>query len=124
MSGEKHTPVKLHAVFNGHYWDVAVSPEDFSQCVGSCHRNSVLGYGLDGAERYARLFAAAPDLLEALTEARLTLSLTRTNIMVEMKKSEGTAYRWEGVPEALQARIVQCDDAIARARGEQDGGGE
>ena len=123
MSGVKHTPVELHAVFNGLYWDVAVGPHDYSQRVASCHANHVLGHGLEDAERHARLFAAAPDLLEALTEARLTLSLTRTNIMVEMKKSEGAAYRWEGVPELLVKRIAQCDAAIARARGEQDGGG-
>lgn len=66
MSGVKHPGVKLHAVFNGHFWDVSVGPSEFSQAVGQCHRNSALGYGLDGAERYARLFAAAPDLLEAL----------------------------------------------------------
>lgn len=64
MSGQQHPGVKLYAVFNGHYWDVSVGPKDFSQSVGQCHRNGALGYGDDGAERYARLFAAAPDLLE------------------------------------------------------------
>lgn len=70
-------------------------------------------------ESEARLIAAAPDLLEALTEARLTLSLTRTNIMVEVKKSEGAAYRWEGVPELLANRIAHIDAAITRATGDR-----
>ena len=57
---------KLHALFNGLYWDVSVGPHDYSQSVASCHVNSSLGYGKEGAGEYARLFAAAPDLLEAL----------------------------------------------------------
>lgn len=56
----------LHAVFNGHYYDVSVGPHDYSQSVASCHVNSALGYGAEGAGAYARLFAAAPELLDAL----------------------------------------------------------
>jgi hypothetical protein len=51
-------------------------------------------------------------LTDALAEARRTLSLARGNIMVEMSRSEGAAYRFEGVPEILQQRIADCDDAI------------
>lgn len=60
---------ELHAVFNGYYYDVSVGPHDYSQSVASCHVNSALGYGMEGAETYARLFAAAPDLLDACKTA-------------------------------------------------------
>lgn len=106
MSGVKHTPVKLHAVFNGHYWDVAVSPENFSQCVGSCHQNAALGYGLDGAERYARLFAAAPDLLEAAGWADKALERYIDALGVNQQD------------EAALIALYKIKDAITRARGE------
>jgi hypothetical protein len=67
------------------------------------------------ANANARLIAAAPDLLRELREARTTLSLTRSNIMVEMKR--GRDYQWAGVPEILQARIDAMDAAIIRAAG-------
>ncbi|EGF96786.1 hypothetical protein [Brevundimonas diminuta] len=109
MSGVKHTPwehpgTKLYAVFNGHYWDVCVGPNEFSHTVGSCHRNRPLGYDLDGAERYARLFAAAPDLLEAL------------EWLVETSGDPDSAH--------LGRARDNATSVIARARGEQDGGGE
>lgn len=102
MIGVKHTPVDLHAVFNGLYWDVAVGPHDYSQRVASCHANRAIGHSLEDAERHARLFAAAPDLLEALEGCIPQLEL--------------------GNGEAEHIKTARA--AIARARGEQDGGGE
>ena len=104
MSGVKHTPVELHAVFNGLYWDVAVGPHDYSQRVASCHANHVLGHSVEDAERHARLFAAAPDLLEAV------------QVLVT-----DCSQIWS---EAEFPALKQARAAIARARGEQDGGGE
>ncbi|SJM49879.1 hypothetical protein FM111_02105 [Brevundimonas diminuta 3F5N] len=112
MSGVKHTPVELHAVFNGLYWDVAVGPHDYSQRVASCHANHVLGHGLEDAERHARLFAAAPDLLKA-----------GQNVVEEwgMRTGDDDAL----LPSSEQPEsIAALMRAIARARGEQDGGGE
>lgn len=93
MSGVKHTPVELHAVFNGHFWDVSVGPSKFSQSVGQCHRNSALGYGLDGAERYARLFAAAPDLLEALPNLTSVIAWLRNGCEVKHAITELEIYQ-------------------------------
>lgn len=56
------------------------------------------------------------DLRAALREARTTLSITRTNIMCEMQKGEGTAYRFEGVPEELKKRIDAIDAALKENR--------
>jgi len=111
MSGVKHTPVELHAVFNGLYWDVAVGPHDYSQRVASCHANHVLGHSLADAERHARIFAAAPDLLGAGAE----LQAAR-----KAQKLSPSAENLSRVRIASDA----FDAAIARARGEQDGGGE
>lgn len=112
MSGVKHTPGPLLAIGNEVRKPLS-SDSGLTIAVARCAGSN------EEAEANAALYAAAPDLLEALTEARLTLSLTRTNIMVEMKKSEGAAYRWEGVPELLANRIVQCDAAITRATGDR-----
>ena len=111
MSGVKHTPVELHAVFNGLYWDVAVGPHDYSQRVASCHANHVLGHGLEDAERHARLFAAAPDLREALEQLLGNAELARFHLTAT---EEGML-----VGSALFDTIQQARAAIARARGEQ-----
>ena len=69
---------------------------------------------------YGRALATPPapndDLRAALREARTTLSITRTNIMCEMQKGEGTAYRFEGVPEELKKRIDAIDAALKENR--------
>lgn len=67
------------------------------------------------------VFAAAPELLAELRDARTELSLTRTNIMVEMGKSAGAAYRWEGVPELMKQRLDKMDVLIAKALGQEGG---
>ena len=53
------------------------------------------------------------ELLEALKDARIDLSNTRANVMVELNKYDN--QRWEGVPEALKARLEKIDAVIARA---------
>lgn len=73
------------------------------------------------AEANAHLIAAAPELLAELRETRTELSLTRTNIMSEMQKGEGAAYRWEGVPELLKQRLERIDAVLARATGQEGG---
>lgn len=79
----------------------------------------VVGTGWDDGDfdRRVNLIAAAPELLEALSEARTELLLMRNNIMEEMRLSEGAAYRFEGVPDILQKRIDAIDAAIAKAGG-------
>ena len=68
------------------------------------------------AEANARLIASAPDLLEALTEARTTLSILRTQVMVEIGRcADPSASRWEGVPDKLSERLEQIDAVIAKA---------
>lgn len=68
----------------------------------------------------ANLIAAAPALIEALEEARTTLSLTRTNIMVEIGRcADPSESRWEGVPELLKERLNQIDAALSLAKGGQ-----
>lgn len=68
----------------------------------------------------AHLIAAAPALIEALEEARTTLSLTRTNIMVEIGRcADPSESRWEGVPELLKERLNQIDAALSLAKGGQ-----
>jgi len=52
-------------------------------------------------------------LVEALKEARTTLSITRSNILTEMKR--GRDYQWEDVPAILQARIDHMDAALLLA---------
>lgn len=66
----------------------------------------------------ANMIAAAPMLRDELTEARTTLSILRTQIMVEIGRCpDPSESRWEGVPEKLRERIDAIDTAIAKARG-------
>ena len=68
------------------------------------------------AKALATLPAPNDDLRAALRDARTTLSITCTNIMCEMQKGEGTAYRFEGVPEELKKRIDAIDAALKENR--------
>lgn len=85
---------------------------------------------IESADRQARLdrqraseltacnlnLAAMVDRLRVeLSEARTTLAITRTQIMVELNRG---VDRWEGVPEALKLRLDAIDAAIAKALGE------
>lgn len=68
------------------------------------------------ADANARLIAAAPELYEALTEARTTLSILRTQVMVEIGRcSDPSESRWEGVPEKLKDRLDAIDAALAKS---------
>lgn len=66
------------------------------------------------AEANADLIAAAPEILDELAEARTTISILRTQIMVEIGRG---ADRWEGVPEKLKERLDAIDAICARATG-------
>ena len=71
-------------------------------------------------EANARLIAAAPELLTELVEARTTLSILRTQVMVEIGRcADPSESRWEGVPEKLKERLDAMDAAITRATGAQ-----
>lgn len=66
----------------------------------------------------ARLIAAAPELLEALKDARTTISITRTNVLTEIGRcADPSESMWAGVPEQLAKRIEHIDAAIAKAEG-------
>lgn len=64
------------------------------------------------ALREARAAVAA--LIDAASEIRTSLSLTRSNVMTEIKRGSN---QWDGVPEILQARIETFDAALARVTG-------
>lgn len=82
---------------------------DTGDIVATCYQDS----------EHVRLIAAAPELYEELTEARTTLSVLRTQIMVEIGRCpDPSESRWEGVPEKLKERIDGIDAALAKARGE------
>jgi hypothetical protein len=68
------------------------------------------------AEANASLIAAAPELYAELTEARTTLSILRTQVMVEIGRCpDPSESRWEGVPEKLKDRLDAIDAALAKA---------
>ncbi|MFA6043586.1 MAG: hypothetical protein WC718_01260 [Phycisphaerales bacterium] len=69
----------------------------------------------DTAKANARLISAAPDMLEALAEARITLSMLRTQVSIEIGSG---VDRWEGVPPKIAEQLATIDVAIAKARGE------
>lgn len=112
MSGEKHTPVTPytpgHLYFDAPTWDQKIALRGRKTVYGQpyvvAHVNRPGSARADEDKRYARLFCAAPDLLEALA----VLVTDCSQIWSEAE-----------FPALKQARA-----AIARARGEQDGGGE
>lgn len=59
------------------------------------------------------------DLIEALREARTSLSITRTNIMCEIGRcADPSESRWAGVPEQLAKRIAKIDAIITKEAGQ------
>lgn len=62
--------------------------------------------------------ALTAELLQALAEARTTLSILRTQVMVEIGRCpDPSESRWEGVPEKIKERIEAAGVAIANATG-------
>ncbi len=74
---------------------------------------------INTAEREARSARERCRVLEAvvveLAEARTSLSILRTQVMVEINRG---VERWEGVPEKLKERIDAVDAALALVSGE------
>lgn len=113
MSGVKHTPWRWEVDDSG---CVHVMGDDWNFIpLISPFRESVFE-GDKEALANARLIASAPDLLEALGQLLGNAEIAR----FYLKDTE------EGilVGSALFDTIQQARAAIARARGEQDGGGE
>jgi len=108
-----------------------------------CGGEALIGQTLDGAwyawcakdfcarlEAYWRTEAEAltawnartvqAELVEALRDARTTISITRTNAMSEIGRcADPSESRWAGVPEQLAKRIAAIDAAITQAEGPQ-----
>lgn len=104
MSGVKHTPWKHEWIEESSDWAVfgCVYPPDAE---GIAHQPGICTMSDSCDEDVARLIAAAPDLLEAL---------------------ESLVEHTDGISLPVTAHMMRnrARDAIARARGEQDGGGE
>lgn len=103
MSGVKHTPWKHEWIEESYDWAVfgCVYPPDADDIA---HQPGICTLSDSCDEDEARLIAAAPDLLEALIAAR------------------DAANSLEISSAHFPRETVEA--AIARARGEQDGGGE
>lgn len=115
MSGVKHTPweVGQHpAISNG--W--IVRPVLFGSNIRVLPESEG-GHVIIRDERVARLIAAAPDLLEAL-EAHQGVSQLLAELEFCLDEERGEIER------QLRDIEEQARAAIARARGEQGGGGE
>jgi hypothetical protein len=65
----------------------------------------------------AHLISACPDMYEQLDEARKDLFILAGNIRDAMKRCGGD--RWQGVPEVIDARLVEVRKALARAEGKE-----
>ncbi|HBV12484.1 MAG TPA: hypothetical protein DEB60_05085 [Brevundimonas sp.] len=113
MSGVKHAPdtpyTPAHLYFDDPTWDQKIAIRGRKTVYGQpyvvAHVNRPGSARADDDKRYARLFCAAPDLLDIAQEI-----LDR-------------GYVSESIPEE-RADYLALKAAIARARGEQDGGGE
>lgn len=80
------------------------------------HRSNAVSdaYSAQEAPKLEAAYSAVAELMEAASQIRTTLSLTRSNVLTEIKRG---ATQWEGVPELLQARIETFDATLARVRG-------
>lgn len=102
----------------GEHWSVGIEHHD-AMCHGVARGGGYMLFSGIGTKADALAMAAAPALLEALEDARTSLSITRTNIMCEIGRcADPSESRWEGVPEQLAKRIAKIDAAISLARGE------
>lgn len=107
MSGVKHTPWKHEWIEESSDWAVfgCVYPPDAE---GIAHQPGICTMSDSCDEDVARLIAAAPDLLEALE-----------SIVLMQEENHGDGVKTHL---ALSHLCVAARAAIARARGEQDGG--
>lgn len=71
-----------------------------------------------GTKLYTHSAPASDELLEALEEARTTISMLKRNVVSEINNHDGF-FRWEGVPDALQARIDAINTTLAKHKGPQ-----
>lgn len=126
MSGVKHTPGPWRIDVNGsENWTVDYEgPSSTFMTICANGRREPVGFAVeptawrndDEIEANARLIASAPDLLEALGQLLGNAEIARFHLK---DTEEGMI-----VGSALFDTIQQARAAIARARGEQDGGGE
>lgn len=118
MSGVKHTPVTPyttgHLYFDDPTWDQKIVLRGrktvYGQAYVVAHVNQPESARAGDDKRYARLFCAAPDLLEAgeglLAAYRAAIQLTENTVLDGVLKHPAS---WSSIMEA----------ALARARGEQ-----
>lgn len=118
MSGANHTPVTPytpgHLYFDDPTWDQKIALRGrktvYGQTYVVAHVNRPESARADDDKRYARLFCAAPDLLEALEQLLGNAEIARFHLK---DTEEGMI-----VGSALFDTIQQARAAIARARGE------
>lgn len=114
MSGVKHTPGPWLTQWE-HDGDESIWSRDGGMhMIATCHAEDDR---VIPAKANARLIAAAPDLLEAL-EAHQGVSQLLAELEFCLDEERGEIER------QLRDIEEQARAAIARARGEQDGGGE
>lgn len=77
------------------------------------------GEGAETNEANARLFVAAPELLNELKGAGITLMLLANNVRAEMKRNAESAKRWDDMPELLDEQARSINVLIAKATGEE-----
>lgn len=114
MSGVKHTPVTPytpgHLYFDDPTWDQKIALRGrktvYGQAYVVAHVNRPGSARADDDKRYARLFCAAPDLLEAGAELQAARKVQNAD------PSAANALRVRRASDAFDA-------ALARARGEQ-----
>ena len=113
MSVVKHTPWKHEWVEESSDWAVfgCVYPPDAE---GIAHQPGICTLSDFCDEDEARLIAAAPD------HHAVALELDRLALVIE----SAVRFADPAFKEEVQALLRSNKDAIARARGEQDGGGE
>ncbi len=104
---------------NSHAFDLRVtSAKGEYKCVAfSDDEDAAFIAALNPATALSLITAAElnAELVEGLEEARIDLSNTRTNIMVDLNMGN---ERWEDVPDLMKARIDAIDALIAKAKGQ------
>jgi len=127
MSGVTHTPVTPytpgHLYFDDPTWDQKIALRGrktaYGQAYVVAHVNRPESARADDDKRYARLFCAAPDFFDhakSLVEAWDARTIGAQQIITGKSDRELQKQAMDAI-DGLRA-------AIARARGEQDGGGE